>query len=178
VETRRKGNVTERVMRATASAYVISPSALASIQPDPARFPDRLSAFWLLAIAARLVRDVGVLIGGARKAGKRLATFGLNAEVRFASTADRAAFAAELTETVATLVAKYHDAAAPRGRDHRLIVAIHPSVRNGAAQAGSGASPRDASGHDEGGPDADPRKVQAGDRPTPSPRIDSTAKES
>src|SRR3954447_6559152 len=35
VETRRKGNLTERVMRATASAYVISPAALAAVQPDP-----------------------------------------------------------------------------------------------------------------------------------------------
>src|SRR5438046_9620069 len=62
VEERRKGNMTERVLRATASAYVISPAALGPIQPDPARSPDRLSAFWLLAVASRLVRDVGVVI--------------------------------------------------------------------------------------------------------------------
>src|ERR1700704_3637968 len=59
VEERRKGNVTERVMRATASSYVISPAALAAVQPDPARSRDQLSARWLLAVAARLVRDVG-----------------------------------------------------------------------------------------------------------------------
>jgi hypothetical protein len=29
---------------------------------------------------------------------------------------------------VATLVARYHDENAPRGRSHRLVVAIHPSV--------------------------------------------------
>ncbi|MER6900854.1 helix-turn-helix domain-containing protein, partial [Amycolatopsis sp. NPDC000740] len=34
VEERRKGNVTERMMQATASSYVISPSALAAVQPD------------------------------------------------------------------------------------------------------------------------------------------------
>ena len=44
VEERRKGNVTERMMRATASSYVISPAALAAVQPDPAEAPDRLSA--------------------------------------------------------------------------------------------------------------------------------------
>src|ERR1700737_4350749 len=69
VEERRKGNVTERVMRATAASYVISPSALSAVQPDPSRSPDRLSARWLLAVAARLVRDVGALITGATKAG-------------------------------------------------------------------------------------------------------------
>src|SRR5256885_11786220 len=59
VEERRKGNVHERIMRATAAAYVISPAALASVAPDPGRSPDRLSASWLLAVASRLVRDVG-----------------------------------------------------------------------------------------------------------------------
>ncbi|MBO0849251.1 MAG: helix-turn-helix transcriptional regulator, partial [Pseudonocardia sp.] len=52
VEERRKGNVTERMMRATAASYVISPVALGAVQPDPARAPDRLSARWLLALAA------------------------------------------------------------------------------------------------------------------------------
>ncbi|MGH3703358.1 MAG: ArsR/SmtB family transcription factor, partial [Agromyces sp.] len=50
-EERRKGNVTERVMRATAASYVITPTALSSVRPDPARAPDRLSARWLLAVA-------------------------------------------------------------------------------------------------------------------------------
>ncbi len=65
VEERRKGNVTERVLRATAASYVISPTALAAVRPDPDRAPDRLSARWLLALAARLVGDVGTLITGA-----------------------------------------------------------------------------------------------------------------
>jgi DNA-binding transcriptional ArsR family regulator len=128
VEERRKGNMTERVMQATAASYVISPTALAALEPDPERSPDRLSAFWMLALAARLVRDVGALLIGARKAGKRIATFALDGEVRFASTADRSAFAEELSHAVAALVAKYHDDTAAGGRTHRIVVAIHPSV--------------------------------------------------
>lgn len=135
VEERRKGNVTERVMRASAASYVISPAALAAVQPDPRRSPDRLSAFWLLALAARLVRDVGALLTGATKAGRRVATFALDGEVRFASAADRAAFAEELSTAVAALVAKYHDATAERGRDHRVIVAIHPTVKAAMVEA-------------------------------------------
>jgi DNA-binding transcriptional ArsR family regulator len=127
VEERRKGNMTERVLRATASSYVISPMALAAVAPDPARSPDRLSARWLLALAARLVKDVGSLISGADKAKKRVATFAIEGEVRFATAADRAAFAEDLAAAVTTLVAKYHDETAEAGRDHRLIVAIHPS---------------------------------------------------
>jgi DNA-binding transcriptional ArsR family regulator len=129
VEERRKGNVTERMLRATAVSYVISPTALAAVQPDPARAPDRLSARWLLAVAARLVRDVGELITGATKARKRLATFAMDGEVRFASADDRAAFAEELATAVTSLVGKYHDETAVGGRDHRVIVAVHPSIK-------------------------------------------------
>ncbi|MGW1884499.1 ArsR/SmtB family transcription factor [Streptomyces sp. NPDC001970] len=126
---RRKGNVTERLMRATAASYVISPLALAAVQPDPGRFRDQLSARWLLAVAARLVRDVGALITGAAKARKGLATYALDGEVRFASAADRAAFVEELTRGVSALIAKYHDEDAEGGREHRVVVALHPTVK-------------------------------------------------
>jgi DNA-binding transcriptional ArsR family regulator len=128
VEERRKGNVNERLMRATAAAYVISPAALAAVAPDPDRSPDRLSARWLLALAARLVREVGTLIAGAAKARKPLATFAIDTQVRFASAADRAAFAEELTSAIAGLVGKYHDETAAGGREHRVIIAVHPSI--------------------------------------------------
>jgi DNA-binding transcriptional ArsR family regulator len=129
VAERRKGNMTERVMQATAASYVISPAALGAVAPDPGRAPDRLSARWLIAVAARTVREVGELLAGATKAGKRLATFAIDGEVRFASAADRAAFADELAQAVTALVGKYHDENAPRGRPHRVVVAIHPEVR-------------------------------------------------
>jgi hypothetical protein len=121
--------MTERVLRATAASYVISPVALSALAPDPARSPDRLSAGWLLALAAKLVRDVGSLITGGARAGKRVATFALDGEVRFASAADRAAFAEELATAVTALVSKYHDERAPGGRDHRVVVAVHPSIK-------------------------------------------------
>ena len=128
VEERRKGNMTERVMRATAAAYVISPSASGPVAPDPSRSPDRLSARWLLAVAARLVQDVGALIGAGARSGQRVATFAIDGEIRFAGAAERAAFAQELSDAVAGLVAKYHDQGAASGRRHRLVVALHPSM--------------------------------------------------
>jgi DNA-binding transcriptional ArsR family regulator len=128
VEERRKGNMTERVMRATAASYVISPAALAAVAPDPDRAPDQLSALWVLALGARLVRELGELIGRAKGAGRRLATFGIDTEVRFTSASDRAAFAAELSDAVERLVSKYHDEFAAGGRKHRLLVVLHPSI--------------------------------------------------
>jgi hypothetical protein len=72
---------------------------------------------------------VGELVNGATQARKRVATFAMDGEVRFASAADRAAFAEELASAVTALVSKYHDENAERGRVHRVIVAVHPSVR-------------------------------------------------
>jgi DNA-binding transcriptional ArsR family regulator len=152
VEERRKGNVTERVVQATAAAYVISPSALSAVAPDPDRAPDRLSAAWLLAVAARLVRDVGRLVTGADRAGKRVATFALDAEVRFASSADRAAFAARLADAVAGLISEYHDERASGGRRHRVVVAVHPSI------TASDTQPEDAQPEDAQPEDAQPEK--------------------
>src|ERR1700689_1219766 len=75
VEERRKGNMTERVLRATASSYVISPAALTAFAPDPNRAPHQLSAMWLLALAARLVKEIGELMARAKRARRALATF-------------------------------------------------------------------------------------------------------
>jgi DNA-binding transcriptional ArsR family regulator len=128
VEERRKGNCTERLMQATAASYVISPTALAAVAPDPDRAPDQASARWMVALASRLVREVGQLITGATAARKPVATYAIDTEIRFATAKDRAAFAHELGDAVAGLVAKYHDEKAAKGRDHRLILALHPSI--------------------------------------------------
>lgn len=128
VEERRRGNMTERVMRATARSYVISPSALGGVAPDPARGADRRSAFWMLAVASRLVQDVGTLITRANKAGKPLPTFTLDSELVFASAADRADFVEELGSTIARLIGRYDSPGAGGGRAHRVVLAIHPSI--------------------------------------------------
>ena len=128
VEERRKGNMTERVFQATAASYVISPLALSAVAPDPSRAPDQRSARWLLAVAGRLVSEIGELITRSEAAGKPLATLGIDSEVRFASAKDRAAFAAELSEAVNGLVSKYHSESASGGRPHRFVVALHPTI--------------------------------------------------
>jgi len=127
VEERRWGGLTERLMVATASSYVVSPAALGPIGADPARNNDRLSASYLIALAARIVREVGELWRSARQKDKRLATLSIDTVIRFRSPADRATFTADLTNTVAVLAARYHDASAPGGRPHRLVVASYPA---------------------------------------------------
>lgn len=128
-EERKWGGLTERLLVATASSYVVSPGALGPVAADPNREIDRLSASYLIALGARVVREVADLVRRATEAGKRLATLAVDTEVRFRSAADRAAFSAELAEAVARLVAKYHDESAPGGRAHRLVVMAHPLLQ-------------------------------------------------
>ena len=123
---RRWGGLTERLLVATAASYVVSPSALGSAAVDPDREVDRLSASYLIALGARVIREVGGLVRRAKEGGKRLATLAVDTEVRFRSASDRAAFSTELTEAIAKLVSKYHDESAPGGRAHRLLVVAHP----------------------------------------------------
>jgi DNA-binding transcriptional ArsR family regulator len=132
-EERKWGGLTERLLVATASSYVVSPSALGPVAADPQREistlvaqADGLSASYLIALGARVVREVGDLVRRAKDAGKRLATLAVDTEVRFRSATDRAAFSSELTDAIARLIAKYHDESAPGGRAHRLMVIAHP----------------------------------------------------
>ena len=63
-EERRRGNLTERVLQATASAYVISPAALHAVEPDPSR-----STRPPLGVLAPLARQQAG--GGRRRAAHR-----------------------------------------------------------------------------------------------------------
>ncbi len=125
-ERRQWGGITELLYVASAGSYVVSPEVMGRAAPDPARSTDRLSASYLLALAARAVREVGALWRRSQRESKRLATLSIDADITFATPADRAAFTDEMHRTVATLAAKYHDARAPRGRAHRVIVLAYP----------------------------------------------------
>ena len=126
VEERRKGNCTERVLKATARAYTISPEVLGTLMRSPETAADRLSATYLVAVASRIVQELGGLLARGAAAGKRVATLTLDTEIRFESAAARAEFADELTRAVARLAAKYHRPDAPGGRAFRLVAAVHP----------------------------------------------------
>lgn len=129
LEERRKGNCTERILRTAARSWVISPAAVGELAADPDELRDRFSSSYLTALAARTVRDLGTLRDRADRAGKRLPTFSVESEVRFASAAQRSAFAEELTELVAQLIAKYHDDSAAGGRRFRLVVGAYPKPK-------------------------------------------------
>ncbi|MGH7589199.1 MAG: helix-turn-helix domain-containing protein [Gemmatimonadota bacterium] len=126
-EERRRGNCVERVLRVTARHYVIDPAALGSLAgADPARHQDRFSATYLIALAARAIRELAALREGAAKARKRLATFSMEAEIRLAAPADFQAFAEDLAEAVSKVAAAHQDDRGGEGRPFRLLLGAYP----------------------------------------------------
>lgn len=128
VEERKKGNCTERIVRAAARAYLIDPQLLGELASGGGSPEDRLSSAFLVNAAARAVRDVTVLRERADAAGKSIATFAMEADVRFASASARSAFAEELANEVGRLIAKHHNDDAPGGRTFRLLVGVRPAL--------------------------------------------------
>ncbi len=128
VEERRKGNCIERLVRATARSYLISPEALGKLGRDPGEQRDRFSASYLVATAARAIEDLAVLGVRASKEGKRLSTLTLVTEIRFRSPAQRNAFAEDLSNTLLELLSKYHDEKAPEGRWFRFLAGAYPAI--------------------------------------------------
>lgn len=125
IEERRKGNCIERVLRASARSYIISPEVLGELGRPPEQAADRFSMSYLVSLAARAIRDLARVRRRTIETGKTAATLGLEAELVFATPADRAAFADELAASVAQLAARYH---APKGRRFRLIAGCYPAL--------------------------------------------------
>lgn len=130
VGTRRWGGITERQVVATARSYLVCPTALGPLAADPGRAADRLSASYLLALAARVVREVGALMRAALRSRQRLATLSIDTEIAFRSAEQRAEFSRELAAGVAALAARYHAPEASGSRLHRLVVVAHPVSRS------------------------------------------------
>lgn len=123
---RKWGGLTERLYVASAASYLVAPNAMGAVASDPRKSIDRLSASYLIALAARVVQEVSDLVRRARAAEKGLATLSIDTEIRFRSAEDRAAFTKDLTHAVTSLASRYHDPSAPGGRAHRLVVVAHP----------------------------------------------------
>jgi len=131
VEERRKGNCVERVVRAAARSYVVSPAALGSLGSTPAEQRDNLSIGYLVGLAARAIRDLAWLSVRAAAAKKRLSTMAMEVDIRFATAKSRAAFAQELTAFIARVAAKYNSA---EGRSFRLIAGVYPAITSTPSQ--------------------------------------------
>jgi DNA-binding transcriptional ArsR family regulator len=121
-EIPRRG-LTERLYRATARSMIVDPSVLGMV---PLGDADRFSSAHLVGVAARAVREVAVLRDRAEEAGKPLATFTIDTEINLGTPAEFDSFAADLRDSVAVLVERYHQPG--MGRRHRVVATSYPVI--------------------------------------------------
>ena len=124
-EEQRRG-CTERILRRAARYLVASNAVFGRAGLDPARMRDKFSSEYLLALAERMTREVGEAQAAADARDVRLPTLSSEVEIRFRSPDERQAFAEELIDGIARLVAKYHDDSHPDGRSYRLVLGAYP----------------------------------------------------
>ncbi|WP_327640883.1 helix-turn-helix domain-containing protein [Kribbella sp. NBC_00482] len=122
VEERRRRGFTERILRASADLIVdpgVMGRAFTQIQ-------DQYAAEHLVEVAAGTVRDVARMQTAADADGKRLLTFTLETEVRFAEPGDVHRFTDALTAAMQQVVEQFDS---EDGRPYRLIAGGHPAPR-------------------------------------------------
>lgn len=123
VEERPRRGFTERILRASAGTLVVDPGVMGGAF---SQIQDQYAAEHLVDVAAGTVRDVARMQTAADTAGKRLLTFTLEAEVRFAEPGDVHRFTDALTEAVRRTVEQFDT---EDGRPYRLIAGGHPAPR-------------------------------------------------
>jgi len=129
---RRRRHLFEQCYVATARGYVLSPELLGNLAADPAQIRDTLSAKYLLALASKLQSELARSLELATAAGKRLATFSINSELRFTSPEQRAAFTEDLQRSIVEVAARHSspftnlDGSAAEGRPFRLMAGCYP----------------------------------------------------
>jgi len=129
---RRRRHLFEQYYTATARGYVLSPELLGNLAADPAKVAETFSAEYLLGLASKLQSELARSAELAAAGGKRLTTFSMNTELRFASSEQRAAFTQELQRAIVEVAAKHSspftktDASELEGRPFRLVVGCYP----------------------------------------------------
>ena len=129
VETRARRGCVERIMQASARAFVVDPQLMS--EGASLRSRDRYASEHLIQAAAETVSDVSRLQAGAERAEKRLLTFTIEAEVGFAQPADVHRFTDALARAVAAAAA---DCGVQQGGQlYRVVVATRPPPEEGIA---------------------------------------------
>jgi DNA-binding transcriptional ArsR family regulator len=121
---RRNGNFVENLYRSAARTLVVLPRAAWGDPRRLAALADQVSLENLVGLGERLARDAAVLLDRAAFEAEEIASAAVEAEVRFGSEADRAAFLDEYLAAVGPLLRRYGTAAA--GTPYRVALAAYP----------------------------------------------------
>ena len=131
-ERRQRRGLFEQRYTASAKAYVIAPEALGPVAARADEMEDRMSAEYLLALAAQAQGELGQALADAVRQGKRVATLSISTEVRFTSPEQRTRFARALQKAITRVLGRHTspsttaEGAPAAGRLFRLVVGCYP----------------------------------------------------
>jgi DNA-binding transcriptional ArsR family regulator len=123
VGERRSGNLVENLYRAVASTFVVSPRLAWVDQRRTVALAEQVALENLVAVGERLQRSAALLLDRAAFGGEQIASAAVEAQVRLADEAQRAAFLSEYVAAVGPLLKKY---GAAGGDPYRVVLAVHP----------------------------------------------------
>jgi biotin operon repressor len=125
----RKRGLVEQKYVVTARAFLLGAGVLGPMGADPHDTGDKMSAAYLLTLAARMQREAGHAWKDAHAAGRRLPVLSIDTEIAFASPEQRARFADALASAVTKVVAEHSVPAAQAtraARPFRLVLGCYP----------------------------------------------------
>lgn len=129
---RRRRNMTERLYRARAQGYTLSPELLGRLGLPREKAEDAYSAAALFGLMALGQAELSRASREAAAQNKRLSTLSLQSELRFESAEQRGRFAEELQRALVEVVAKHSSPATMAegspgaGRPYRVIAGCYP----------------------------------------------------
>jgi DNA-binding transcriptional ArsR family regulator len=122
---RRKGNFVEQLYESAAGTFVVSPRLTWGDGERLRALADQVSLRHLVSVGESLQRDAAALLDRAAFDGEQIASAAVEAEVRFASPEDRAAFLDEYLALTARLVEAH---ASAEGEAFKVVLITHPST--------------------------------------------------
>jgi hypothetical protein len=129
---RKRRALFEQCYVASAVAYVLSPQIVGSLAASPGSLGDRFSAGYLLGMANQVQEEVGYALDRAETSGKRVATLGMNSQIRFVSAEQRAQFAQALDSAMLSVIQRFTtlfqntEGMVAEGRAYRLVLGCYP----------------------------------------------------
>jgi DNA-binding transcriptional ArsR family regulator len=125
---RRKGSFIEQLYQATARRFLVSPRFAADPERLAALFRDQVALAQLSELGERVQRSAAELIEHAAESGEEIPSASVEAEVRFADEAARAAFLREYVESLKALLAKHGSDGSAEGEVFRVAFAAYPEA--------------------------------------------------
>jgi len=129
---RKRRGLYEQRYTATARSYVLDPEVLGPVRARADRIQDRLSAEYLVALAAQVQGELGQVLVETSRSDKRVATLSISTDLRFTSPEQRARFARALQRAITRVIAEHaeparSDSGEPQaGRLFRLVLGCYP----------------------------------------------------